>query len=229
MDTKKTEPHYTGHRKRLKSKFSASGFDNFADYEVLELALSFALPRKDTKPIAKQLIKKFGSLKQVFDAKEEDLMSIKGISEHSALFISFLKKFAGIYSYLDIKDAKALSSPETVVNYLISVMSGEKIEKFYAVLLNSGNKVIDCLEIEQGTVNKSVVIPRKIAEKALKFNASAVIIAHNHPGGTLKPSQQDIDATAAVKNALAAVDVALLDHIIVCVNDYFSFKEYNLI
>lgn len=229
MDTAKSKPHYTGHRKRLKEKFSVSGFGSFADYEILEFVLTFALPRRDTKPLAKELIKKFGSLKQVFDANEDELKSVSGISGHSALFISFLRQFAALYSYLDIKSSASLSSPEALVNYLMSVLSGEKIEKFYAVLLNSGNKVIDCVELESGTVNKSVIMPRKVAEQALKFKASAVIVAHNHPGGTLKPSQNDIDATAAVKAALTAVDVSLLDHIIISGNAYFSFREYNLI
>jgi len=229
MDTEKSKPHYLGHRKRLKDKFSDSGFESFADYEILEFALTFALPRRDTKPIAKELIKKFGSLKQVFDAAEEELKAVKGISGHSALFILFLRNFAALYSYLDIKSSPALSSPEALVNYLMSVLGGEKVEKFYAVLLNSGNKVIDCLEIESGTVNKSFIMPRKVAEQALNFKASAVIVAHNHPGGTLKPSQNDIDATAAVKAALSAVDISLLDHIIISGSGYFSFKEYNLL
>ncbi len=223
------KPHYLGHRKRLKEKFKASGFDSFNDYEILEFALTYALPRKDTKILAKELIKKFGSLKQVFDAEEEKLKSFIGISEHSAVFISFLRKFAVLYSYLDIKESKRLSSPEEVVNYLISALSGEKVEKFYAVLLDAGNKIIDCVEVESGTVNKSAVMPRKIAETALKYKASAAIVAHNHPGGTLKPSQDDINATKVVKAALSAVDVALLDHIIVSNSGYFSFKEYNLL
>jgi DNA repair protein radc len=213
----------------MKNKFADSGFDGFSEYEILEFALFFAIARTDTKPLAKELIKKFGSLKQVLDADAEDLRNIQGLSSHGALFLSFLKKTAAYYSYLDIKSSDALCSPEAVADYLITVLSGEKIEKFYAVLLDSGNKVIDCKKIESGTVNKSVVMPRKIAETALNNKASAVIIAHNHPGGTLKPSQSDIDATVAVKSALQTLDINLLDHLIVCANKYFSFREHNLI
>ncbi|MCL2485628.1 MAG: DNA repair protein RadC [Endomicrobia bacterium] len=229
MKNNKTKADYLGHRKRLKERFSEKNLKDFAGYEILEFALTFAIPRKDTKPLAKELIKKFGSLKQVLDASCEELQTVKGISEHTSLFISFLKQTALLYRYLEIKEGESLSSPQEVVNYLISALSGEKIEKFCAVMLNSGNKVIECVELEKGTVNKSVVMPRKIAEAALKYKSASVIIAHNHPGGTLKPSQNDIEATKAVYSALKSIDVALLDHIIISNGNYFSFKEYNLI
>ncbi|MDR2426655.1 MAG: DNA repair protein RadC [Endomicrobium sp.] len=229
MDTKKFKPHYFGHRSRMKDKFLASGFDNFADYEILEFALFFAIERIDTKPLAKELINKFGSLKQVLDANIDALISVPGLSKHGAIFLDFLKEMSAYYSYLEVKSPKSLSSPDLVVDYLITVLSSEKIEKFYMVMLDSGNKVIECKEIERGTVNKSIIMPRKIAEEALNNKASAVIIAHNHPGGTLKPSQNDIDATAAIKSALCTLDISILDHIIISGNKYFSFKEYNLL
>lgn len=229
MDTEKNKPHYFGHRSRVKDKFLNCGFDNFADYEILEFALFFAIERIDVKPLAKELIKKFGSVKQVLDADFEELAGFPGLSRHSAVFLVFLREMAGYYSYLDIKSSRSLSSPGAVADYLISVLSGEKIEKFFAVLLDSGNKVIECKEIESGTVNRSAVMPRKIAEEALKNKASAVILAHNHPGGTLKPSANDIDATDAVRLALQTLDIMILDHIIVSGNKYFSFKEHNLI
>jgi len=229
MDKIDSKPHYLGHRDRLRKKFVSGGFDNLADYEILELALTYALPRKDVKVLAKEMINKFGSLKQVFDADVDELKQIKNISDYSAEFLLFLKKFVSLYLSLDIKEKNKLSTPESVRDYLVSALGGEKIEKFYAVMLNSGGRVIDCLEIESGTVNKTPLVPRKIAEAALKYRAVSVIIAHNHPGGTLKPSQNDMKATSAVKNALESIDVSLLDHIIVSNNNYFSFKEHSLI
>lgn len=228
MNTKES-PHYTGHRDRLRKKFLTGGFDYLTDYEILELALMYVLPRKDVKILAKDMINKFGSLKQVFDADIEELKQIKNISDYSAGFLFFLKKFTSLYLSLEIKEKDKLLSPLKVKDYLISSLSGEKIEKIYAIVLNAGNRVTDCLEIEKGTVNKSLLIPRKIAEIALKYKAAAIIIAHNHPGGNLKPSQNDIDITGAVKKALEAVEVSLLDHIVVANNNYFSFKEYGLI
>ncbi|MDR3256153.1 MAG: DNA repair protein RadC [Endomicrobium sp.] len=229
MNTTKLKYHYLGHRNRLRKKFISMGFDNLADYEILELALTYVLPRKDVKVLAKEMISKFGSLKQVFDADIDDLKQIKNISDYSAQFILFLKEFTSLYLSLDIKERDRLSSPKSVTDYLISTLSGEKIEKIYTIILNSGNRVTDCLEIESGTVNQSPLIPRKIAETALKYKAVSVIIAHNHPGGTLKPSQNDINATVAVKKALESIEVSLLDHIIVANNNFFSFKDYGLI
>jgi DNA repair protein RadC len=229
MDKIESKPYYLGHRERLRKKFISGGFDNLADYEILELALTYVLPRKDVKVLAKEMISKFGSLKQVFDADEEDLKQVKNISEYSAQFLLFLRKFVSLYLFLDVKEKDKISSPENIRNYLISILGDGKVEKFYAVMLNSGGGVIDCIEIESGTVNKAPIIPRKIAEIALKRGAVSVIIAHNHPGGTLKPSQNDINATSAVKKALELIEIFLLDHIIISNNNYFSFKEHNLI
>ena len=228
MDTP-AKPHYLGHRKRLKESFEKSGLNSFADYEALEFALTFAVPRKDTKPLAKELIKSFGGLKEVLDAEKDELLKIKGVSNHTAAYISFLRQFASLYALLDVKGLQKLNSSQGAVGYLTALLSGEKTEKLYALLLNSGNKVIESLEIERGTVNKSAVFPRKIAEAVLKHKASAVIIAHNHPGESLKPSKYDFEATSAVKAALAALDVVLLDHIIISGNKHFSFRENNLI
>jgi DNA repair protein RadC len=225
----KSKLHYIGHRDRLRKRFVSGGFSNLAEYEILELILSYVLPRKDLKVLAKGLIERFGSLKQVIDANQDDLKQIKNISDYSAGFLFFLKKFASLYSHLDIKEKDKLLSPVKVRNYLVSTLSGEKIEKVYIIILNSSCRVTDCLEVEKGTVNKSLFIPRKIAEIALKYNAASIIIAHNHPGGILKPSQVDIDATVSVKKALDSIEVSLLDHVIVSNNKYFSFMEYNLI
>jgi len=221
-------PHFLGHRERVKAKFMQSGFKAFSDYEILELALFYAIPRRDVKPLAKSLIEMFGSLKQVFDADPSELQKA-GLKENAAVFFSFVREFSKIYSYLKIKEGSSLSSPQDAVSFLSGVLSSQKTEKLCAVFLTAGNRVIDYREIEEGTVNKSVVIPRKIAEFALQFKASAAIMAHNHPGGNMTPSQCDIDATICVRNSLSAIDVALLDHIIISANSYFSFKEQNLL
>jgi DNA repair protein RadC len=224
------KPHYIGHRSRVKNKFLTTGFSGWNDYEILEFALFFALPRGDTKEIAKNLIKKFGSLKQVIDACAQDLALTKGVSkDHCAVFINFLKSFSSLYHKLKIKEAASLSSPSQTVDYLSSLLSGEKEEKFHMILLDSANKVIDCLELSSGTVNKSVVFPRQAAAAALNCKAASAIIAHNHPGGTLSPSKNDVEATKAVKEALKAVEAELIDHIIIAGNSYFSFREYNLL
>jgi DNA repair protein RadC len=215
-----------GHRQRLLKKFSETGLSAFADYEILEFALIYALPRKDVKPIAKELIKKFGSLKGAVDAEICELVKIKGLKEYSAALLKLLKSFAVLYSSLEIKESDSLSSPDAALNYLKARLSGESKEKFCAIFLNSANKVINFSEISQGTINKSAIFPREIAELAISSKAASVIISHNHPAGTTDPSKSDIISTQSIKNALKTLDIELLDHIIISSSGgYFSFKE----
>ncbi|MDR3243689.1 MAG: DNA repair protein RadC [Elusimicrobiota bacterium] len=221
--------YYIEHRKRLRQKACEIGLKNLADYEILEYLLTFAIARKDVKPIAKDMIKTFGSLKQALDAKKEDLCKIKGIKDYSASFISFIREFAGIYAYLNINENAELSSPNAVNEYLLALLGGQSIEKIQLLFLNSANKIIGDCEIESGTINKSVVQPRKFIEKAIQKGAASVIMAHNHPGGSLRPSQNDIDATKTLKTSFEAVEIDFLDHIIISGKDYFSFKEYGLL
>jgi DNA repair protein RadC len=221
---------YKGHRQRLLNKFLSSGLEAFADYEILELALGYALPRKDVKPIAKELLRKFGSLKSVADAEIAELIKIKGLKNYSAALLKLLKLFAVKYCGLEVKEKESLSSPDEVVNYLKARLSGETKEKFHAVFLNCANKVLNFTEISEGTINKSAVFPREIAEKALSSKAVSVIISHNHPAGTITPSQSDISATQSVKKALKTLDIELLDHIIISSSGkHLSFKEYGIL
>jgi DNA repair protein RadC len=229
MLEKKSKPHYLGHRSRLRTRFLETGFKGLADYEILELALTYVIPRKDVKLQSKSLIQEFGSLKQVFDADIKDLKKIKNLSDYSAGFLVFLRRFSSLYLSLEIKQQEKINSPDMAKDFLISSLSGEKIEKVYILTLDSGNRITSYKELESGTVNKSFLMPRKIAETALNNKAASIIIAHNHPGGTLKPSQSDISATISVRRALESIEVFLLDHIIVSNNDYFSFKEHSLI
>ncbi|MDR3113803.1 MAG: DNA repair protein RadC [Endomicrobium sp.] len=211
-------------------KFLESGLDAFADYEILEFALIYALPRKDVKPIAKELIKKFGSLKGVVDAQTCELAEVSGLKDYSAALLKLLKSFAVLYSSLEIKESDSISSPEAALNYLKARLSGESKEKFCAIFLNSANKVLNFSEISKGTINKSAIFPREIAELAIASKAASVIISHNHPAGTTDPSKNDIISTQSVKNALKTLDIELLDHIIISSSGgYFSFKENALI
>ena len=229
MQEEKLEKHYLGHRQRLKEKFVKTNFSSWQDYEILEFALTFVIPRKDTKLIAKNLIKKFGSLKQVLQADTEKLYEVEGIKNHSAIFIKFLKEFCLKYSQLQMKSKEKISTPLDVLNFFQINIGSSKDEIIYSLFLNASNKILAHCPISSGVVNRSAMYPRKIVELALKFNATSVIIAHNHPGGSCKPSQNDIIATDAVIKALKTVDVVLLDHLIVTGSGYYSFKDNNLI
>jgi len=220
---------YIGHRQRIKDKYKKSGIDGWLDYEVLELALSYAIARKDTKPIAKELITRFKTINGVLDADREELKNVLGISEHAALFLSLLKDVAILYLESGLHNKNLLSSPEVVYAYLKASLKGSTDEEFRTIFLNGSNQLIALETLQTGTVNKSVVYPRKIIERALYHHAVGVIVAHNHPAGTLKPSQDDCAVTKTVKDALKTVEISLLDHIIIADNGYFSFNEKGLI
>ena len=194
--------------------------------EVLTKLLNFT-KTKGRKGIVELLLKKFGSLKQVVDAQKDDLYPI--ISEKEVSLISFVKEFTAIYNHLKIKEAENLNCPQVVVDYLKSEMNGLKVEKMYVLLLNAGNQLIKIVELDEGTECRSAVYPRKIVRLCIQNYAVSVILAHNHPGGSLKPSHNDILATEAIGKALKLVESYLLDHIIVVDNDYYSFKDNGLI
>ena len=223
-----SKPDYLGHRKRIKEKYKAGGLKGWLDYEVLEFALLYAIPRKDTKVIAKELLSKFKSINGVLDADRKELKKVYGISEHTALFLNFLKDIAVFYLEKGLYKKDLLSSPDVVYDYLKASLKGALDEEFKAVFLNNRNHLLAVETIQTGTVNKSVVYPRKIVERALYNHAASVIIAHNHPGGSLKPSEDDCRVTKAIKEALKTVDIVLLDHILIGGDSYFSLRENGI-
>jgi len=226
IGTKK--PSYVGHRKRIKEKYEKSGIDGWLDYEVLELALSYTIPRKDTKPIAKELISRFKTINGVLDSDRKELRTVTGISDHTALFLKLLKDVAILYLEKGIHNRDLLSSPQVVYDYLKASLKGAVDEEFKMLFLDNRNQLIAVETFKTGTVNRSVVYPRKVVERALYNHAVGVIIAHNHPAGTLQPSQDDRGVTKAIKEALKTVDITLLDHIIIGSNDYYSFRNNDV-
>jgi len=221
-------PGHIGHRKRIRGKYLKTGFAGWNDYEILELLLTYSVPRRDTKPLAKKLISDFGSISGVFSADSDGLMAA-GLSVTTAAFLQLLKDFAKLYTKLAIKETDLLSAPSKVFDYLKNNMKFSKDEELLALFLNSSNHIITEELISKGVPDKAVTAPRKIAELALKHKSTGVIIAHNHPGGSPAPSPNDIEATKAVRSALDAVGIELLDHIIISNNSYLSFKEKSII
>ena len=232
-DTKVSHDYVKGHRKRVKERFLKTNFEGWHDYEILEFILFFSVPRRDTKPIAKDLIEKFGSLKEVlladYDKLKDFFKKVDGVGDHSIFFFRFLKSIATKYSEFQIKEKKKISSPADVVEFLKNDIGILPEEKMVTMFLNASNKIICREDISEGTVARSAVYPSKIVKKAVSVNARSVIVAHNHPGGVCKPSQNDIIATEAIQKALKTVDILLLDHIIVTNADYYSFKDNGLI
>jgi len=223
MDIKK--PSYYGHRKRVKQKFKETGFIGWHDYEIVELALTYAIPHRDTKPLAKKLIEHFKTLDAIFNADINDLNAIKGISEHTALFIRLIYDIALKMLEKKMYTINLVASPEDGYNYLKLLLEHKPDEEFVALFLNNKNCVIAHETIQRGTVDETIIYPRKIAERALYHHATGVVIAHNHPAGSLIPSDNDKKVTKSIKDALRTVDITLLDHILIGKNGYYSWKD----
>jgi DNA repair protein RadC len=221
--------HAQGHRERLRQRFLNAGAEGMHDYEIIELLLTFVIPRRDVKPVAKDLLSYFGSISGIFDAPVRELSKIKGIGNNAAIMISSIKDICGAYLADRMLDTDVLSSPGDVRNFSRMKLSGLPEEAFMVIYLNIKNHVITHDILIRGTVDQAAVYPRKIVKHTLENDASGIILVHNHPSGICDPSCEDIRMTDAVKTALGTIDVKLLDHIIVGKSGYYSFLEHKLI
>lgn len=220
---------YIDHRKRLREKFLNAGADGLHDYELLELFLTFAIPRVDVKPKAKALMKRFGSLNAVLDASQEELESVKGVGASSAICIRLVKELFAAYLGERMEGKDVLSSPGAVVDFARVKLAGLPHEAFMVIYLNVKNRVIDHEVLQEGTVDRAIVYPREIIKAALTHKAAGLILSHNHPSGDPDPSQEDKHLTHSVIEAARTVEIRVLDHIIVGKNGYFSFQENRLL
>jgi DNA repair protein RadC len=224
------EDHQKGHRERLRERFSKNGFAGFHDYEVLEFLLTFIFRQGDVKPLAKELIKKFGSFSKVLDASVSDLQKVKGMGEASAISLSAFRQAMAFYHNSNIQsDKEQVTKMSGLVEMLRANIGHRKNEVLFAIFLNAKNEVIATKEMGTGTVSQAAAFPRQIVEKALKQKATSIILAHNHPGGIAEPSEQDINITTEIKKALALVDISLQDHIILADNEYYSFMRNGIL
>jgi DNA repair protein RadC len=221
--------HYKDHRKRLKKKFSESGVSAFHDYEVLELLLSYAIPRRDVKPLAKELLNHFGSLKGIMDAEKDILEKVKGVGLHTAILIKLIKEMGILYLKEKAKEKPQITCTSELIDYCKTYMGGLKDERFCVIYLDAQNRLTDIETIQEGIVNQAVVYPRKVLENALKQKASAVILVHNHPSGQVKPSDADIRLTKTIQETARILDIIVHDHLIIGENRFFSFREEGLI
>lgn len=221
-------PHYKEHRKRMKKKFIASGVDAFNDYEVLELLLFYAIPQKDLKPLAKNLLKKFGTLKGVMDASIRDLEGITGVGTHTAVLIKLIRDMGSLYLKEKAKEKPQITCTRELLDYCRTAIGGLKDERFCVIYLDAQNKITGMETIQEGIVNQAVVYPRKVLENALEQKASAIILVHNHPSGHVKPSDADIRLTNTIRDTARMLDILVHDHVIVGENRFFSFREEGL-
>lgn len=223
------KPHYVGHRERLRERFRKTGSEGFHDYELLELLLTYGIPRKDVKPIAKELIKRFGSVAGVLDASEKDLLGVPGMGPISSALLKIIKELCWVYLGEKMKHRDVLSSPQAVFDFVRMRLSGASNEVFMVIYLNTKNEVIDYEIVQEGTIDRAVVFPRKILEHALSNHASGLILVHNHPSGHKEPSREDKLLTQSIIEASRSLDLRILDHIVVGKDGCFSFMENNLL
>lgn len=216
---------HDGHRQRLKKRFLEEGLDNFTDIQVLELLLFYAVPRQDTNPIAHALLDHFGSLSQVLEAPAEELVKVKGISEHAATLLQLVTEIARYYQVDRSMREKILPTVQSCGEYLVPFFFGRQVETVFLLCLDAKCKVLCCKEVGEGSVNSAGISVRKIVETALAANATTVVLAHNHPSGIALPSNEDVLTTRRVAMALNAVEINLADHVVVADGDYVSMAQ----
>lgn len=215
---------HDGHRARKKEQFIQTGLDSFADHEALELLLFYAIPRRDTNPTAHLLLQKFDSLEGVFSASVEELKSVEGVGESAAILLSMMH---GLFSRTarTAANEKILNTVELCGKYFLNLLRHERREVLYQACLDGKGKLIACKKLSEGTADSAAFSVRQVVENALVADATMVVLAHNHVSGVALPSESDQIVTRRVRDALRAVDIQLMDHIIVADDDFVSMNQ----
>lgn len=216
---------HNGHRQRLKERFRKEGLENFDELYVLELLLYYCIARKDTNPIAHDLLNKFGSLQRVLEADKKELMQVAGIGEHAADFLSLIREVGRYYQVQSSQVGSILTSVDQCGKFMQPYFFGRDKETVYLLCLDAKCKVLCCKKVEEGSVNSANISIRKVVEAALSANASSVILGHNHPSGLALPSGEDIQTTKRLSSALQLVDITLVDHLIFADDDFVSVAQ----
>lgn len=223
--------HYHGHRQRLRERFLKSGLAGFADYEVVELLLTLAIPRSDVKRPAKALIARFGNLRGILDAPIEELWAVPGIGTVTPVALQIIKAAATLYLQQRAEGRDSLAEPARLSEFWRLRIGALQNEVFEVAYLDSGYRLLrdGVTTLEEGTIDRAAVYPRKVIEAALKRGAAALVFAHNHPNGHVQPSEQDKVLTRAIVLAAEAVHLKVVDHLIVSAEETFSFRRAGLL
>ena len=228
-DKPQSKPHYVGHRERLRAKFRDSGPDALHDYELLELVLFRAIPRRDTKPIAKDLIQRFGSFSEVLSAPDHLLAEVSGIGQSVITELKIVQAAAAHFTHGKVKDRAVLSSWKAVLDHCRTSMAFNEVEQFRILFLDKKNMLITDEVQQTGTVDHTPVYIREVIKRALELSATAIILVHNHPSGDPTPSRADIEMTKQIAEAGEPLGIALHDHIIVARNGHASLRSLDLL
>lgn len=225
------KPHYDGHRERLRQRFLKSGLDGFADYEIVELLLTLAIPRSDVKQPAKELISRFGNVRGVLDAPAAALRSVPGIGTVTPVALQIIKAAATLYLQQSSEGQETLADPERLAAFWRMRIGKAPNEMFEVAYLDSGYRLLrDGVEtLEEGSIDRAAVYPRRVVEAALRRGAYGLVLAHNHPNGMVTPSEHDRVVTRAIVLAGETVGVRVIDHLIVSSDQSFSFRKAGLL
>ncbi|MGF1483270.1 MAG: DNA repair protein RadC [Opitutales bacterium] len=222
---------HQGHRERLRERFRQAGFSGLAEHEVVEIVLTLCIPRRDVKPIAKALLKRFGNLRGIFFASPEELMSVKGVGESTPVNLHIIRDAFGLALRQEIEGTVVLDSVKKLVAFWQSRIATLRYEVFEAAYLDNRHRLVrnGVVRLSAGTIDRTAVFPRSVAEQALKLSAKNVVLAHNHPSGKLQPSREDLRLTQMIQEALKPLDIGVLEHLIVAGGDYYSFRHNDLL
>jgi len=226
---KKQKPHYSGHRQRLRERFIVGGADAMQDYELLELLLFMAVPRRDVKPMAKDLLSKFGSLPELMSAPHSAISQVDGISENTATAIKTVFAISARMMKQELMQKPVLNNWTRLMDYCHMTMAHETKEHFRILFLNKKNTLIADEVQGSGTVDHTPAYPREIMKRALELGATALILMHNHPSGDSTPSQADIDMTNMIIDSAKPFDITIHDHIVIARGGHTSFRNEGLI
>ncbi|RYE06054.1 MAG: JAB domain-containing protein [Rickettsiaceae bacterium] len=223
------KPHYIGHRQRLKEKLLKHSAKHLADYELVELLLFAAIPRKDVKPLAKNLLKHFGSLSNLINSDKDKLALLEGTNENVCVSLYLVQELISRILKEKIESKNSISSWAALLDYLKFSMGNLKVEQFRTLFLNKKNILIADEVMGIGTIDQAPVYPREIIKRALFHEAGAIILVHNHPSGSSKPSKADLELTNKIVETCKSVNVTVHDHVIIADGQYYSFKSNMLL
>ncbi len=225
----KKRPHYHGHRQRLRERFTATGGDGMPDYELLELLLAQAIPRRDVKPLAKDLLERFGSFAGVITADADRLTAVRGMGDSSATALKVVQAAAVRLLQQQVLGRDVIDSWDRLVDYCTAAMAHEPVEQLRLLFLDRKNVLIADEVQQQGTVDHTPLYTREVVKRALELSASALIVVHNHPSGDATPSQGDIRMTKELREALEKIGIALHDHLVIGRHGHESFRAKGLL
>ena len=218
-----------GHRQRLRTRLLTAGPESLADHELLEMVLFLALPRRDTKPIARALLSRFGSFAGAIAASANDLRGVEGLGDAGVAALKTVRAAALRLVRAELRDQPVLSNWQALQDYLVAAMARDRVEQFRILFLDNKNRLIVDEAQSRGTVNHTPVYPREVVKRALELHASALILAHNHPSGDPAPSREDIAMTREIKAAADALGLLLHDHVVVGNGTILSFRAQGLL